>query len=347
MTDHSEELSARTLYEDGEEEYSDAVEHPEAGLPLDTAEPHTVVVLDEDPDGPGVPADPTPVRPGREPAPELDKRWLTEAEPGVRGEPHWVVTASGGQIIGCTCSLGADHISGVPLAPDRQIPDGMRFVCFLPGCARSDVHGHDKAEPVVPGSTADVLAEAFAARWPAGGPRSSQAVGVLLAPVVDQMLAARAEEARMRMVEAAKRAVESEDDPRAAIVSDLRFLAEARKDYCHRCPEHQGDMNEMGPMALAVHEEHATALWLADIVEGTNTARGWLPSWRWSEWTARQSSPPAAPAPVADATTELRQAVGELLVDLRRSYPDAAPYRAIVDRLSQILDADPTPKDNA
>lgn len=309
MTDHSEELSARTLYEDGEEEYSDAVEHPEAGLPLDTAEPHTVVVLDEDPDGPDVPGDPTPVRPGREPAPELDKRWLTEPEAGVKGEPHWQITSDGHT--DCTCSLGTDH-------------------------------GDDGT----PSSTADVLASAMADTW-MGEQVDCADIGSLLAPVVDRLLAARAEEARMRMVEAAKRAVEKEDDPRAAIVSDLRFLAEARKDYCHRCPEHQGDMNEMGPMALAVHEEHATALWLADIVEGTNTARGWLPSWRWSEWTARQSSPSAAPAPAADATTELRQAVGELLVDLRRSYPDAAPYRAIVDRLSQILDADPTPKDNA
>lgn len=69
-------------------------------------------------------------------------------------------------------------------------------------------------------------------------------------------------------------------------VKRLRFLAEARKDYCHHCPEHQGDMHTMGPLALAVHEEHASASWLADILEGTNDAKGWLPSWRWAEWEA-------------------------------------------------------------
>jgi hypothetical protein len=74
---------------------------------------------------------------------------------------------------------------------------------------------------------------------------------------------------------------------RREVAEDLRFLAEARKDYCHSCPEYQGDMHEMGPMALAVHEEHASATWLADIIEGKNDARGWLPSWRWDEWTAR------------------------------------------------------------
>ena len=74
---------------------------------------------------------------------------------------------------------------------------------------------------------------------------------------------------------------------RRQVAEDLRWLAVARKDYCRRCPETQGDMHDMGPLALAVHEEHATASWLADIIEGKNDAMGWLPSWRWDEWQAR------------------------------------------------------------
>jgi hypothetical protein len=71
---------------------------------------------------------------------------------------------------------------------------------------------------------------------------------------------------------------------RAKAIADLRFLAEARKEYCQKCPESQDEMRDMEVTALAVHEEHATATWLADILEGTNTAQGWLPSRRWDEW---------------------------------------------------------------
>lgn len=31
-----------------------------------------------------------------------------------------------------------------------------------------------------------------------------------------------------------------------------------------------------------------SAKWLADVVEGSNDARGWLPSWRWDEWEERR-----------------------------------------------------------
>jgi hypothetical protein len=73
-------------------------------------------------------------------------------------------------------------------------------------------------------------------------------------------------------------------EARAEVVAELRLLAAARKDYCHRCPEHQGDMAAMSPTDLGVHDNHATAEWLADIIEGTNAGHGWLPSWRWDEW---------------------------------------------------------------
>jgi hypothetical protein len=100
-----------------------------------------------------------------------------------------------------------------------------------------------------------------------------------------------AEGTRVRMVEAAVEIMEREgvEDTRAAIISDLRWLAEARKEYCQRCPEHQGDMHDMGPTALAVHDDHDAAERLADIIEGTNEAKGWLPSWRWDEWRSRQA----------------------------------------------------------
>jgi hypothetical protein len=83
---------------------------------------------------------------------------------------------------------------------------------------------------------------------------------------------------------------------RKQVAEDLRFLAAARKDYCARCPEHQGDMHEMGNMALAIHEEHMSASWLADIIDGKNDAKGWLPSWRWDEWKARSITTQETPS---------------------------------------------------
>lgn len=99
-----------------------------------------------------------------------------------------------------------------------------------------------------------------------------------------------AEDTRVRMVTAAAEIVKREgvEDVRAKIVADMRWLAEARKEYCQRCPEHQGDMHDMGPTALAVHDDHDAAERLADILDGSPNWKGWLPSWRWDEWEARQ-----------------------------------------------------------
>lgn len=74
---------------------------------------------------------------------------------------------------------------------------------------------------------------------------------------------------------------------RMKMIADLRFLAAARKEYCPGCPKTQSDMAAMNQIALCIHEEHVTAAMLADILEGTNTAHGWLPSWRWDAWNAR------------------------------------------------------------
>lgn len=81
---------------------------------------------------------------------------------------------------------------------------------------------------------------------------------------------------------------------RRQVAEELRQLGEWRREYCHACPQSQGDYHAMDPMALAVHEEHETARWLADIVEGKNDAMGWLPSWRWGEWTALRGSKEAS-----------------------------------------------------
>jgi hypothetical protein len=99
-----------------------------------------------------------------------------------------------------------------------------------------------------------------------------------------------AEDTRERMVAAAARAVEREgsEDPRAKIVADLRWLAAARKEYCQRCPDDEGEMRVMTPTELAVHSDHEAAEQLAGIIEGVNSARGWLPSWLWDEWEARR-----------------------------------------------------------
>lgn len=74
------------------------------------------------------------------------------------------------------------------------------------------------------------------------------------------------------------------DTTRQQIAAELRKLGEYRREYCHSCPQTAADYHAMDPIALAVHEEHTTAGWLADIVEGTNDAKGWLPSWRWDDW---------------------------------------------------------------
>jgi len=73
---------------------------------------------------------------------------------------------------------------------------------------------------------------------------------------------------------------------RAQIVKELRFLATSRRDYCYACPKTVEEFYQLRPQELGVHEEHIAADWLADIIEGKNDARGWLPSWRWGEWDA-------------------------------------------------------------
>ena len=75
---------------------------------------------------------------------------------------------------------------------------------------------------------------------------------------------------------------------RARVVADLRFLAKGRAAYCFRCPQTATEMQGMSPSEIAVHAEHEAAEWLANILAGSNDGKGWLPSWLWDAWEARE-----------------------------------------------------------
>lgn len=72
-------------------------------------------------------------------------------------------------------------------------------------------------------------------------------------------------------------------DARAAIVSELRWLAKAREEY-------------QTPVFPGIEREVHTAYLLADILERRHPVAdggqgfGWLPSWRWDEWDQMGSS---------------------------------------------------------
>ena len=86
---------------------------------------------------------------------------------------------------------------------------------------------------------------------------------------------------------------------RERIVAQLRFLSSARREYFHGTePEHSGDLDTMKAGDLLVWCEAKTAGQLADVLAGDNDAKGWLPSWRWSEWESlTRVLPPAAQSP--------------------------------------------------
>lgn len=83
---------------------------------------------------------------------------------------------------------------------------------------------------------------------------------------------------------------------RKIVAAELRQLGVWRREYCRSCPQTALEYQGMDPMALAVHEEHTTAEWLADIVEGKNDAMGWLPSWRWDDWAKFREGSGEVPA---------------------------------------------------
>lgn len=105
-------------------------------------------------------------------------------------------------------------------------------------------------------------------------------------------------------------------------VEQLRFLADARKAYCHRCPANQEEAQGLSWQDLAVHEEHATAAWLAEILEGGNDGKGWLPSPLWSDWEAlrRGTSNATAPAVGSSPARSNERGAAETIEAVRRLF---------------------------
>lgn len=86
----------------------------------------------------------------------------------------------------------------------------------------------------------------------------------------------------------------------------LRFLGDARMEYGpRRPPETATDIAKMSTDDLMVWVQATTAKKLAGIIEDSAQAWGWLPSWRWDDWTAFLASQPVEPADADEAFTTL------------------------------------------
>lgn len=82
----------------------------------------------------------------------------------------------------------------------------------------------------------------------------------------------------------------SADYDAGAVAARLRFLAAARREYFHGSePETSTDLDRMDSAQLMIWTQVRSAEQLANIIEGTDDAKGWLPSWRWSEWESLSS----------------------------------------------------------
>lgn len=83
---------------------------------------------------------------------------------------------------------------------------------------------------------------------------------------------------------------------RERIIAQLRFLSRARREYFRgEEPEHSGELDAMQTSDLLVWSESRTADQLAAVLAGVNDAKGWLPSWRWSEWISLTGDTPSSP----------------------------------------------------
>lgn len=70
-------------------------------------------------------------------------------------------------------------------------------------------------------------------------------------------------------------------------VKALRYLAEARRDYCNVDPQDSGEIAKLAcedPQQFTLWVEAETAEQLARILEHPDKAWGWLPSWRQGGW---------------------------------------------------------------
>lgn len=78
----------------------------------------------------------------------------------------------------------------------------------------------------------------------------------------------------------------------AQAVADVRWLAEARAQYAaFRETSNVAEYRALSEPERAVHDEVVHARHVADMLAGDNDAAGWLPSWRWDEWTERRAAP--------------------------------------------------------
>lgn len=75
----------------------------------------------------------------------------------------------------------------------------------------------------------------------------------------------------------------SNEDERARTIQILRFLAASRKEYFRA--DRDLPYSEWSTNDQVIHAQFTTADLLADILEGKDDAQGWLPSWRWDEYT--------------------------------------------------------------
>jgi hypothetical protein len=109
----------------------------------------------------------------------------------------------------------------------------------------------------------------------------------------------------------------------STIIQDLRWLGDARRQYCHLDHSDGGPTPsqywEASEVERALHQEHQSAARLADILAG-GEAWGYLPSWKEPEWDRIVAEREARHA---DAEA-LRAEIEHWVADYVRLYP--VPY---------------------
>jgi hypothetical protein len=74
----------------------------------------------------------------------------------------------------------------------------------------------------------------------------------------------------------------------ARAIADLRHLADARAAYVHFDMDAVRHWDQLTSSDRTLMTQVQTTRQLASILDGTDDARGWLPSWRWDEWDERR-----------------------------------------------------------
>ncbi|WP_295851202.1 hypothetical protein [uncultured Microbacterium sp.] len=73
-------------------------------------------------------------------------------------------------------------------------------------------------------------------------------------------------------------------------VEKLRWLADARAAYVDGPFDTVEQFFALSPTMQSIASEVMTVRQAAAMLDGTNDACGWLPSWKWDEWAAIASS---------------------------------------------------------